>query len=318
VKAAQSNDIEDVRPAPEAGAADLHATVADPASPQFRQILAQVDELKRKLASTQQALTASQHQLEFLTKANAQLRELTVRREHEPASGPFWSSSRNLTELRLATGLDLVAMGHTDQFLAERVQLRKGDPLYQAGEAFKALYMIRVGSCKAVLLSRSGESQVAAYHMAGEVLGMDGIGTYVHKCHVIALETTEAYVLPFDEIETLAQLSGPFQRSLHKMLSDHYVRAQDLMILMGTMHADQRLAVFLLDLSQRYQARGYSSCEYVLRMTREEIGSYLGLKLETVSRIFSRFQHEGLIQVQGRTVKLLDRAGLSRIVDCSG
>ena len=79
------------------------------------------------------------------------------------------------------------------------------------------------------------------------------------------------------------------------------------MLLLGTMHAEQRLAAFLLDLSQRYQARGYSSCEFVLRMTREEIGSYLGLKLETVSRLFSRFQREGLIQVQGRVVKLLDR-----------
>jgi len=315
---AQSINIEDARAPPKTGAADLHALTADPAPPQFQQILAQVDELKRKLASSQQELIASRHQLEFLTKANAQLRELAVRREYEPASGPSRSSPRNLTELRISTGLDLVAMGYTDQFLAERVRLRKGEPLYQAGEAFTALYMIRVGSCKTVLLSRAGESQVAGYHMAGEILGMDGIGTDVHKCQVIALEATEAYVLPFDEIETLAQLSGEFQRSVHKMLSDQCGRAQDLMILMGTMHADQRLAVFLLDLSQRYQARGYSSCEYVLRMTREEIGSYLGLKLETVSRIFSRLQHEGLIQVQGRTVKLLDRVGLSRIVDCGG
>lgn len=89
------------------------------------------------------------------------------------------------------------------------------------------------------------------------------------------------------------------------------------MMLLGTMDAEQRLATFLLDLSRRYQALGYSSCEFVLRMTREEIGSYLGLKLETVSRLFSRFQREGLIQVQGRVVKLLDRASVKRLVDCS-
>ncbi len=318
MKAAQSVNTEDVRATPHHGAVNLHAVEADTPPLRFRQVLAQVEELKRKLTSSQQELTASRHQLEFLTKANTQLRELTIRREYEPACGPSRSSTRKLTDLCLTIGLDPIAMGRVDQLAAKRVRLSKGDPLYQAGEAFKALYMIRVGSCKTALLSRGGESQVAGYHIAGEIVGMDGIGTDVHKCQVIALEATEACVLPFDQIETLAQLSGQFQRNLHKMLSDQWVRAQDMMILLGTMHADQRLAVFLLDLSQRYQARGYSSCEYVLRMTREEIGSYLGLKLETVSRLFSRLQHEGLIQVQGRTVKLLDRPGLSRIVDCSG
>ena len=194
----------------------------------------------------------------------------------------------------------------------------KGDRIYHAGETFKALYMIRVGSCKTVLLSTCGNSQIAGYYLAGEIVGADGIGTGIHKCEAIAVEATEATALPFDQIEALAQFSRPFQRDVHKMLSDECGRAQDLLILLGSMHADQRIAVFLLDLSRRYQARGFSSSEYVLRMTREEIGSYLGLKLETVSRIFSRLHHEGLIQVQGRTVKLLDRIGLSRIVDGTG
>ena len=110
--------------------------------------------------------------------------------------------------------------------------------------------------------------------------------------------------------------SDRFRRNLHRLLSREGLRAQTLMIVLGTMRAEQRLAVFLLDLSQRYQARGYSSCEFVLRMTREEIGSHLGLKLETVSRLFSRLQREGLIQVQGRTVKMLDRLAVGQLVDC--
>ena len=91
-------------------------------------------------------------------------------------------------------------------------------------------------------------------------------------------------------------------------------RQRSLMLLLGTMRADQRLAAFLLDLSERYHTRGYSSSEFILRMTREEIGSYLGLKLETVSRLLSRLQQEGLIQVQGRVVKLLERAALKELV----
>ena len=145
---------------------------------------------------------------------------------------------------------------------------------------------------------------------------MDGIGTDVHGCQATALEETEVCPLPFDQIEALARFSNPFGRNLYRLLSQESARAHTLMIVLGTMRAEQRLAVFLLDLSQRYRAHGYSSCEFVLRMTREEIGSYLGLTLETVSRLFSRFQREGLFQVQGRTVKLLDRDAVSRLIDC--
>ena len=122
--------------------------------------------------------------------------------------------------------------------------------------------------------------------------------------------------MPSEQIEKLARRSDPFRRNLHRLLSGEGLRAQTLMIVLGTMRAEQRLAVFLLDLSQRYRAHGYSPCEFVLRMTREEIGSHLGLKLETVSRLFSRFQRVGLIQVQGRTVKLLDLVAVGQLADC--
>jgi CRP/FNR family transcriptional regulator len=154
--------------------------------------------------------------------------------------------------------------------------------------------------------------------MAGETIGMDGIGTDIHECEAVALEDTEVCRMPFEQLENLARLSDEFGRTLHKLLSRESARLHALMIILGTMRAEQRLAGFLLELSQRYRARGYSSSEFVLRMTREEIGSYLGLKLETVSRLFSRFQHEGLLQVQGRSVKLLDRTALRQLIDCGG
>ena len=120
--------------------------------------------------------------------------------------------------------------------------------------------------------------------------------------------------MPFTRVEELARQNHPFQRHLNRLLSREITRERRVTVILGTMRADQRLATFLLDLAQRYQERGYSSVEFVLRMTREEIGSYLGLKLETVSRLFSRFHEEGLIQVHGRVVKLLDRVALTRIV----
>src|SRR5208283_5169209 len=144
--------------------------------------------------------------------------------------------------------------------------------------------------------------------------GTGGIGSGSHCSQALALEDTEVCPLPFERLEALGRQNRRFQRNLYGLLSREIERECKLMLLLGTMRAEQRLAVFLLDLSQRYQLRGYSSCEFILRMTREEIGSYLGLKLETISRLFSRFQREGLLQVEGRVVKLLDRASVKRLV----
>jgi CRP/FNR family transcriptional regulator len=217
----------------------------------------------------------------------------------------------------LSAGLDPDATLQLERLLTQRVRFRKGDVVYRVGSGFHALYAICAGSCKTILLARDGHDQVAGYHMAGDIIGMDGVGSDIHGCQAAALEDLEIAPLPFEEVEILARNSDRFRRNLHRLLSREGVRAQALTIALGTMRAEQRLAAFLLDLSQRYQARGYSSCEFVLRMTREEIGSHLGLKLETVSRLFSRLQREGLIQVQGRTVKLLDRLAVGQLVDCA-
>ena len=145
-----------------------------------------------------------------------------------------------------------------------------------------------------VSLSEDGHEQVSGYHMRGEIIGTDGIGTDAHGCRAVALEDTEVCTLSLDRIEALGRENVGFQHSFHRLLAQEISRERTVRLLLG-MHADQRLAIFLLDLSQRYEARGYSASEFVLRMTRDEIGSYLGLKLETVSRLFSRFQRGGLV-----------------------
>lgn len=283
---------------------------------QLHQALAQVQELQRALASSQRESIAAQHQVGILRKANAELMELAVRDEYEAARRASQRSTWKLTDFLSSAGLDPAATLGIKRCLAQRTRFRKGDILFRVGDKFGALYAIRVGSCKTVLLANDVQDQVAGYHMAGEVVGIDGIGTGLHECQAIALEEMEVCRLPFDQIEHLAQLSAQFGHSLHKLLSRESARVHALMVVLGTMRAEQRLAAFLLDLSQRYRARGYSSSEFVLRMTREEIGSYIGLQLETVSRLFSRFQQEGLLQVQGRTVKLLDRVALGQLVAC--
>jgi CRP/FNR family transcriptional regulator len=162
--------------------------------------------------------------------------------------------------------------------------------------------------------SEDGREQVAGYYMLGEIVGMDGVGTSVHGCEAIALEDTEVCVLPYDRLEELARAVPALQKNLHQFLAQEISRDHSLMLLLGSMRAEERLATFLLNLSDRYRRRGYSSTDFVLRMTREEIGSYLGLKLETVSRLFSHFQREGLLKIQGRDVSLLDLAALKQLI----
>jgi CRP/FNR family transcriptional regulator len=224
----------------------------------------------------------------------------------------------SMRELCLPVGLTADEMKQVDALIVNRTTLKKNEALYRAGEPFHALYAIRIGSLKTNMLVENGREQIAGYHMPGDIIGLDGIGTNHHGTEAIALETTEVCVLPFVNVEDLARSVPALQHNLHKVMSKEITREQSVMLLLGSMRAEQRLAVFLLNLADRYHCRGYSATEFVLRMTREEIGSYLGLKLETVSRLFSRFQEEGLIQLQGRTVKLLDPVALKKIADQRG
>ena len=214
-----------------------------------------------------------------------------------------------MRELCLPVGLEPEALRQLDAVVANRIKLKKGDKLYRAGEPFSALYAVRLGSCKTTVLAEDGREQITGYHMLGDILGLDGIGTEKHGCEAVALEDTEVCTIPFNRLEELARDVAPLQHNLHQFLSRDIERHHKVMLMLGSM----RLAVFLLNLSDRYRRRGYSSTEIVLRMTREEIGSYLGLKLETVSRLFSRFQEEGLLQVQGRVLKLLDLSALKQL-----
>jgi CRP/FNR family transcriptional regulator len=157
-------------------------------------------------------------------------------------------------------------------------------------------------------------SRWQGYHMPGEIIGLDGIGTDHHGTEAIALENTEVCVVPFANVQDLARSVPALQRNLHKVMSKEIAQEQSVMLLLGSMRAEERLAAFLLNLSHRYRRRGYSANEYELRMTRKEIGSYLGLTLETVSRLFSRFQKIGLIRVHGRTVKVLEYGALTRLM----
>jgi CRP/FNR family transcriptional regulator len=201
-----------------------------------------------------------------------------------------------------------------DEMVGEQRRLRKGDLLFSAGTPFHALYAIRLGTLKTSILAEDGREQVAGCHMPGEIIGLDGVATGEHTCSASALEDSEVCAIPFERLEAMTHVSTPLQHAVRQMFAREVSRNHALMLLLGSMRAEERVVSFLLDLSKRYRQRGYSPSEFVLRMTREEIGSYLGLKLETVSRVFSRLQADGLIQAQGREVKLLDPPAMNEML----
>ena len=226
-------------------------------------------------------------------------------------------SNCNLRELCLPSGLSEAEARKLDELVATRRKVKRGAALFNNGAPFTALYAIRTGFFKTCILTEDGRNQVTGFQMAGEIIGLDGIVGDRHTCDAIVLEDAEVCVMPFDRIEALSREVPALQSHVHKILSREIVREHGVMLLLGSMRAEERLATFLLNLVQRLHARGFSQSELVLRMTREEIGSYLGLKLETVSRTFSRFVEEGLVQVKQRHVRILNTAGLRSIVNAS-
>jgi CRP/FNR family transcriptional regulator len=226
-------------------------------------------------------------------------------------------SNCNLRELCMPVGLSDQDLARIEEVVEVKRKIKRGANLFSDGDAFSALYAIRTGFFKTCVATEDGREQVTGFQMAGEIMGLDGIVSDHHTCNAVALEDAEVCVMPFDKIEHLSREVKALQHHVHKIMSREIVREHGVMLLLGSMRAEERLAAFLLNLVQRLHARGFSRSELVLRMTREEIGSYLGLKLETVSRTFSKFAEEGIIEVKQRHVQILTPQALQHIVNAS-
>lgn len=226
-------------------------------------------------------------------------------------------SSCNLVELCLPLDLTDRELLKLDELSALKRKFARSDYLYRSGDKFRSLFAIHSGSFKTQILHEDGREQVTGFQMTGEIIGLDAISTDIHACEAVAMENSIVCELPFNKLEILSREIPVLQRHLHKIMSREIVRDQGIMLLLGSMRAEERLAAFLLNLSQRFAARGLSATQFQLQMSRQEIGSYLGLKLETVSRAFSHFQNERLINVKVRTIEIINPAGLQACLNNS-
>lgn len=244
----------------------------------------------------------------------AKARNAMVIQAASPAKSAVACSSCCLKSVCLPSELGRMDLDRFIEITAAKRKVARGASLYRSGDSFESLYAVHSGAFKTVGASREGDEKITGFHLAGELLGLEAISIGRHGYSSVALEDSEVCVIPFAPLEKMAMTVPALQHQLLRTLSSDISRDQGLMQLLGSMTAEQRLAAFLLSVSRRNQNLGFSAIRFVLRMTREDIGNYLGLTLETVSRLMSRFQREGLIGVQQRDVELKDSARLREMV----
>ncbi len=225
-------------------------------------------------------------------------------------------STCKMREICLPVGLTRDELKIIDQrMVAHLKKVARGEMLFRAGDRFDSVFAVWTGFFKTVIGSTPGREQVTGFQMCGDLLGLGSIDTGRHDVDAVALENSQVCVVPYGAFETLGREIPSLQKHLHRIMSREISTDHHVMLQLGSMCAEERVAAFLLDLMHRLKVRGFSSSSMLLRMSREEIGSYLGLKLETVSRTFSKFQANGLLFVQQRQIQITDPVGLHHLLD---
>lgn len=213
-------------------------------------------------------------------------------------------------QLCLPVTLDAEDVEQLEDIVQRRRPLRRGEYLYRAEDPFRAIYAVRAGAIKTTVLSINGEEQITGFHLSGEILGLDAINSGRHPCSAQALETTSVCEIPFDNLEYLATKIPGLQQSLLRIMSKEIFKDHELLYAVAKRSADERLAIVLLSFSNRFGRRGLSRTRFRLPMSRAELSNYLGLAPETMSRLFRRFQEQGLITASGKEIALQDIGAL--------
>ena len=216
----------------------------------------------------------------------------------------------SLNEICLPVGIARDDLDRLDSIIDRKRPLLRGDHLFRIGDPFQCLYAVRSGSLKSYATSEDGQEQVMGFHLPGELIGLDGIAEGDHPLAAKALETTSVCEIPFHDLESLSTQLPGLQRQLLRVMSKEIRDDEHNMVILGQKSAEERLASFLIGLSNRFRRRGFSANQFNLSMSRSDIGNYLGLALETVSRLFTRFQNEGLLRVDRKHIELINRERL--------
>lgn len=219
----------------------------------------------------------------------------------------------SLFQLCLPVGMEQGDLELLDRIIKRRRPAHRGEHLFRTGDLFQSIYAVRSGSVKTYTTSEDGAEQVTGFHLPGELFGLDAITAGKHPCSAVALEATSVCEVPFDRLEELGAEVHSLPRQMLRVMSKAILHDQTLLAYLSRKSAEERLAGFLLSLSRRFASRGFSAYEFNLSMSRIDIGSYLGLAEETVSRLFTRFQEQALLTVERKHVRLNDLARLRQL-----
>lgn len=219
----------------------------------------------------------------------------------------------NLKGLCLPLAMDIEDIDRLDDIIQRGRPIQSGDHLYRSGDAFASIYAVRSGSIKTYMIDDEGIEQITGFYLPGEVLGFDGIDGNNHGCNVVALETSTVCEIPFNRLEELTLQIPSLQRHFFQLMSRHIESNHQMLLTLSKKNAEGRVATLLTSLSQRYSRRKLSPNAMRLPMSRMDIGNFLGLTIETVSRTFSRLQKDETIEVDGREVVIINHDRLNEI-----
>ncbi|AIY65475.1 fumarate/nitrate reduction transcriptional regulator Fnr [Pseudoalteromonas piratica] len=219
----------------------------------------------------------------------------------------------SISQLCIPVSLNSEEMGKLDDIIERKKPLHKGDYLFEAGQPLRSIYAVRSGSFKSYTLTESGEEQITGFHLAGDIVGFDGISTMSHRSYAQAMETAMVCEIPFTTLDDLSGKLPKLRHQVMRMMSNEINYDQEMLLMLNKKTAEERLAAFLANLSTRFGERGFSKKEFRLTMTRGEIGNYLGLTVETISRLLSRFQKAEIIKVEGKFITILNTDELFKV-----
>jgi CRP/FNR family transcriptional regulator, anaerobic regulatory protein len=252
------------------------------------------------------------HALEFTMNANTPVQPADNVCPHDRKVS---CGNCRLNTICLPISLHIDDVEKLNQIVQRGKPLQKGDYLYRANDKFDSVFAIRSGAVKALTISDKGEEQVTGFYLPGEVVGMDGIANGYYTNSVIALETASICEIPFNRMEELSLKIPSLQRNFFQLMSREITQDHQVISLLGKSSAEERIAALLLSISNRNSRRNLSASVFVLPMSRTDIGNYLGLTIETVSRIFTRLQQQQVIEVDKKEIRITNMDGLHQIAN---
>ena len=215
----------------------------------------------------------------------------------------------------MAVSLDLSEMSKLDRIISRGKPMRKGQLLSTQGENFISVFALKTGSVKTYTTSAEGDEQITGFYFPGDLIGLNGIHSGTCPDSIQALETTTACKIEFEQLDQLSVDLPKLRRQILKTMSKDICNEQNMLQLLANKNSDERVATFLLRLSNRFKARGFSESRFRLPMSRNEIANYLGLTVETVSRVFTRMQKNGFILVNNKEIQIIEPKALLKLAN---